>query len=321
MSENREKRVLVTGAAGEVGGRLITVLAMHGAAVVGLDLVGRPAHLAGALTDWIVADLVADSIPLDRGRFDAIIHLAAIAGIAAEENRATTLRLNRDTTRRLLEGCSPGDGTRFVLASSVAAIGAGAGRAKADEDAAARPVSAYGESKAQSESLIREARARGIDAYALRLPTLIIRARGRSGRPTTGFLSDIANGLLMRGSAHSPTPADFAVAVGSANDAATALARLALLPVPVGAPAIMNLPSFALTPEMLEAAIMRVCPRVNLTYAKEPDDLIARLAGCWPTAMSSRVGQWLLPHQAPAYRLAALVNARLQEIEAEKSSM
>lgn len=308
-------RILVTGAAGALGAGVIAALAGQGGRIVGLDRGPCPAPLAPRVAGWIAADLRAGAP--DCAGFDAVLHLAAIAGRAAEADPAATMALNAGAGARLLAAAEAA-GARFVLASSVAAIGA-AGGGTAGDDASLRPVSAYGRSKAAAEATVRGAAARGAPACALRLPTLLIRAAPRSGPPTTGFLSDIANALLIHGAASSPMPADFPVAVAAQAEAAQALARLATVPWPAALPPVANLPAFALTPAALAAAVSRHRPDARLACAADPDPAILAAAGGWPVALASACGAWLLAgaDPDPAARLDALVATRARSLAAD----
>lgn len=294
-----KKRILITGAAGELGQHTLRALASRGGPdapeLIALDL---QRGTADGVT-WRQDDLLTLCIRslIRDGRFDAVIHLAAITSRKAEENPSGAERLNLDVSRQLLENCILQSGqsgpVRFIFTSSVAAIGRPAGAGVANESSQLCPSSVYGHTKSRCEALIRQANAQGHDAWGLRLPTLLLRMNPRDGPPSAGFLSDIGRDLINDGSARSPMPADFQVAVAATTEAAEALARLALDPLPAKAPAVINLPAFTLTPAELAMAVSRHRPGCRLTCATQPDPDILHLAGNWPVAMASRLADWL----------------------------
>lgn len=303
-------KVLVTGAGGSLGRRLSVALTARGASVVGLDSGACPEVLRPHLADWIGADLRKGPPAIDG--CDAVVHLAALSGLAAEADPQATVSVNAGSTAALLRQAGA-TGARFVLASSLAAIGVWEGDNPAPDDAPCRPESAYGRSKALAEASVRAAAEGGIRALALRLPTLLIRSDPRAGPPTTGFLSDIANDLLATGRAQAPMPVDFAVAVAGLHEAVEALARLALAPWQVW-PAVINLPAFSLTPQALAQAVACYRPGLQLKCFKTPDPAIMRAAGGWPKALSSSFGTQLLAQTSPQPRLAAIVAKRAKEL-------
>ncbi|SMY09343.1 NAD-dependent epimerase/dehydratase family protein [Flavimaricola marinus] len=98
---------------------------------------------------------------------DVIIHLAAMLGGAAEADQTTARRVNLDATLALIDACRPG--TRFVFASSLAALG------NSTDDRA--PVMVYGAHKAMVELAIESATRRGeIDGISLRPGGIVARA-------------------------------------------------------------------------------------------------------------------------------------------------
>lgn len=282
------RRFLVTGAAGELGHRTIAALRRRcpTARIDAFDRVSA-AHpgadnMIGDAKEVDFARLIAD-----RG-YAAVVHLAAVSGLKAEADPLETRRINVDASRRLLDACARAENVRFVFASSIAAIGAGAGRGTAGDDAPLQPASTYGRTKKEVEEAVRAAGRGGADAIALRLPTLMIRGRPRQGPPTAGFMSDVARALLNGERARSPMPPGFAVAVASLTEAADALASIAARPERAQAPSVLNLPAFALTPACLTSAVSDACPGAVTLYAGAPDPQILGLAGAWPTRLVTR---------------------------------
>jgi UDP-glucose 4-epimerase len=144
-------RVLVTGGAGFIGHRVVRALLAEGHEVIVADLRAFP--------DAAVRSVVGDLCNADVARravdgTDVIIHLAAVTSVLKSvEDPVTTYRLNVDATARLLELARENDVTTFLLASTNAVVG-DVGRAVITEQAATRPLTPYGATKAAAEILL-----------------------------------------------------------------------------------------------------------------------------------------------------------------------
>jgi NADP-dependent aldehyde dehydrogenase len=144
-------RVLITGAAGAMGGMLRTRLARPGRALRLVDIVEAPAGddaevLVGDVTQ--LAEMVAACADVD-----AIVHLAGISSEDAWEGIST---VNVQGTRQILEAARIAGVPRVILASSNHAVGMYE-RAADDlpDDLPPRPDTYYGWSKAAMEAMGR----------------------------------------------------------------------------------------------------------------------------------------------------------------------
>lgn len=132
--------IVVTGAAGFVGRRLVDILSAAGEQVVAID---RLPALPG-LPDkakLVVADLIEPKTyetALDGA--DCVIHLAAVTGKAKPE---AFQRVNVDATKALLQASEAAGVRRFVFMSSIAVT------------FAARKSYPYADSKIAAEALVR----------------------------------------------------------------------------------------------------------------------------------------------------------------------
>jgi nucleoside-diphosphate-sugar epimerase len=151
--------VVVTGAAGFLGGALVATLAADGIAVVAVDR--RPAVHAGGVGS-VRADLL-DGDPVVAaalGAADAVFHLAGRPGVrdggpAAEAARARDNVAATAAVLRQVPRCTP-----LVVASSSSVYGGAAGRPSREDDPP-RPLGGYARSKAVVESLCRARLAAG----------------------------------------------------------------------------------------------------------------------------------------------------------------
>lgn len=152
-------RVFVSGGTGFVGSHIVEALLERGDDVVCLvrdvrkierlfpTRQRRPRFVGGNLGD-------ATALRAGCEGADVILH---VAGVIAAKSRREFFRVNVEGTKGILATAAraaPALG-RFVYLSSLAAIGPSARGMPLTEDAPARPVSAYGESKLAAEEAVR----------------------------------------------------------------------------------------------------------------------------------------------------------------------
>jgi CDP-glucose 4,6-dehydratase len=155
------RRILVTGAAGLLGGWMAQALLDAGGAVFGLDIAWQRAGVATApdgmaAIDGDVRDASLLSSVLGDTAVDTVIHLAAQALVGtAVDDPVDTFRHNIEGTWTLLEACREAPRVRrIVVASSDKAYGDGGGRPYR-EDGALRALHPYDASKAAADILAR----------------------------------------------------------------------------------------------------------------------------------------------------------------------
>lgn len=162
--------VVVTGAAGFIGGRVAQRLAMAGRTVVAVDLPGCAfGHLSGTGIEIRPAD-ITDTDALARAlagiQPHAAVHCAALMGGwgAASEYQ----RVNVDGTRNLAAWAAVAGARRFIYMSSVSVYGMPAVQG-IDETAPYRHIGLpYGDSKIEAERVVRSFAGAGLPATILR---------------------------------------------------------------------------------------------------------------------------------------------------------
>ncbi|MFK8052429.1 MAG: NAD-dependent epimerase/dehydratase family protein [Woeseiaceae bacterium] len=187
-------RIVVTGAGGFVGSRLVKALPDHD--VVALD--NRPCGIPDLPnTTSIVGDLSDDEVQAAAfaNGCDAVVHLATIPGGAAEEDVALARRVNVDATMGLVEAATRAcKQPRFVFASSIAVFGEDLA-ASVDDTTPLSPKLLYGGHKAMIEQWLATCNRRGdIDAISLRVSGVVARPRGPSGMKSA-FMSDVFHSI------------------------------------------------------------------------------------------------------------------------------
>ena len=144
--------VVVTGAAGFIGARLVEALTAHGRGVVSVDQLAyfenRPEHAAIEFGTRVAPDQIVDWLRT-RSDVEAIVHLGACTD-TRETDQDKLTRMNVASSQRLWRHAADAR-VPFLYASSAATYGAG--ELGYDDDEALlprlRPLNLYGESKRQ----------------------------------------------------------------------------------------------------------------------------------------------------------------------------
>jgi UDP-glucose 4-epimerase len=190
-------RFLVTGAAGFIGSAVSERLLAKGHQVVGVDcftdyyprrlkeLNLEPAR-GHAAFDFREADLAVMDLPPLVREVDAVIHLAAQAGVRRSWGQEFDhyLRHNIQATQRLLEAAKAAPELRRLVYGSSSSVYGDTRTLPMQEDAACWPVSPYGVSKLAAEHLCGlYHRNFGVPAVSLRYFTVY----GPRQRPDMAF--------------------------------------------------------------------------------------------------------------------------------------
>lgn len=153
-------KILITGATGFIGSRLLHYCHCNGIDAVGLGLMNTPWEARA--TNWLQgegAELHIGSL-LDPSQLaksvkgcSGVVHLAAAqheSGVEDDYFRST----NVEGTRRLLEAADRAGVNRFVYGSTIGVYGS-AGDGILDEQAPPKPENIYGTTKYEAECLVR----------------------------------------------------------------------------------------------------------------------------------------------------------------------
>jgi nucleoside-diphosphate-sugar epimerase len=185
---------LVTGAAGFIGSRTAELLACDGHTVIGIDNlndaydVRMKEHRLAALQQLpgfefrkLDISLEADLAQLGGEKFDAIINLAARAGVRASvEQPRLFYETNLMGTLNLLEFCRKTGVPKFLLASTSSIYGANPPYPTPETASSSEPLQPYAASKKAAEVLAHSYHfLHGIDVSVVRYFTVY----GPAGRP------------------------------------------------------------------------------------------------------------------------------------------
>lgn len=301
MRTGEAMNILVTGAAGFLGQRLIKALLARGelrvgdtarpiARLVAFDAVAPPG-LADARVHAVQGDL-SDPAALARafeGGVDSVFHLAAVVSGAAEADFDLGMRVNLDGTRALLEACrAQPSAPTVVFASSVAVFGGALPDVVLDSTTPA-PQSSYGVQKLIGELLLGDYARRGfIDGRALRLPTIVVRP-GRPNAAASSFASGIIREPLAGEEALCPVDPETRLWVLSPARAVEGLIHAHELPPAAwGLQRALSLPGLTVSVrEMLEALreVGGEAAVARVRFAR--DERIAQIVRGWPASFDA----------------------------------
>jgi UDP-glucose 4-epimerase len=167
MATEPGNRVLVTGGAGFIGRRVVRALLAAGHEVTVADLrASREDGVRNVTGDLCDPDVAARAVTDDTA---VIIHLAAVTSVLRSIDDPVRVHMvNVDVTARLLELARGHSVGSFLLASTNAVTG-NVGQATITEQAALRPLTPYGGTKAAGEMLVSAyANSYGIKGASLR---------------------------------------------------------------------------------------------------------------------------------------------------------
>jgi nucleoside-diphosphate-sugar epimerase len=278
------KRILVTGAAGQIGTELVPALLdrYDGAIVLATDIHDLPHRLPEGASfrtlDCTDGAAVRDAV-LEH-EIDSVYHLAAILSATAERNPQKAWRVNMDGLYHVLEAARE-VGTAVFIPSSIAAFGPETPGDPAPQVAVQRPNTLYGVSKVAGELLADYYHTRfGVDTRGLRYPGLISHVAPPGGG-TTDYAVEMFHGALRDGRYTCYLEADTQLDMMYMPDALRAAMEL------MDAPAhrlrhrnAYNIAAVQLTPAGLAEAIRRHIPGFEIDFDVDPGR--QAIADSWP---------------------------------------
>jgi D-erythronate 2-dehydrogenase len=288
-------QILVTGAAGFLGRRLIEALLAepaglpHITRIVAADVTRCPvdnrrvAHRHGTIAEVDFVHSIADP------DIDVVYHLAAVLSGQSEAEFDIGMQVNVDATRSLIEACRRfSRAPRMIFASTIAVFG-GELPAIVPEDAVVRPQSSYGTEKAIGELLVSEYSRRGfVDGIACRIATVAIRP-GKPNSALSSFVSGIVREPLAGIDTVCPVPLETRLWISSPRTVTTNLVHAARVPAAaLAGRRVLNLPGLSVTPgELLDSLERLGGAEARARVRPEIEEGVARVVCTWPGALDA----------------------------------
>ncbi len=308
------KRILVTGAGGQIGSWLVPRLReVYGSsAVLATDLRQPPADAleAGPFRVLDATDGSAVGEAVASHRADTVYHLAAILSAVGERDPLRAWKINMDSLEAVLEVARE-RGCAVFTPSSIAAFGAGVPD-PAPQDTIMRPSTIYGISKVAGELLCDYYHRRwGVDTRGVRFPGLISYGSPPGGG-TTDWAVDIFYQAVEKGSYTCFLGADSQLDMMYMPDAVDALLQV----MEADASRLVhrnafNVTAMQLSPAVLADEIRKHLP--NFTIAYDIDPVRQAIANSWPDRIddSAARAEW---GWSPSFDMASMTADMLQHV-------
>jgi nucleoside-diphosphate-sugar epimerase len=301
------KRILVTGAGGQIGSWLVPRLReLYGvSAVLATDIrhPGGRTEQGGPFQVLDATDAKAVGQAVMRHDADTVYHLAAILSAVGERDPRLAWHVNMSSLEAVLEVARE-QGCAVFTPSSIGVFGPDTPKDPTPQDTLMRPATMYGITKVAGELLCDYYHARyGVDTRGVRFPGLISYGAPPGGG-TTDWAVDIFYQAVEQGSytcflgpdtqldmMYMPDAVDALVGIMEA-DASRLLHRNAF-----------NVTAMQLTPEGLTEEIRRHVPGFEIDYDVDP--VRQAIAESWPDRLDDSAAreEW---DWSPSYDAAAM---------------
>ena len=310
------KKILVTGATGQIGSELTIALRRR----YGAENVLAAGHKRPALSELTqlgpfcrldARDLPAIKQVVEDNNIDTIFHLAALLSAVGEEKPQQAWDVNMNGLINVLE-ISRVHQCALFFPSSIAAFGPETPSMDTPQDTIQRPTTIYGITKVSGELLCDYYYHHfGVDTRGLRYPGLIS-SRVLPGGGTTDYAVDIFYAAIKTQHYDCFLRADTQLDMMYMPDAIAAAIHL----MTVDSRLLkhrnaFNVTAMSFTPQQLAAEIQKHIPEFTISYSVDP--LRQVIADSWPRHMSDSAARAEWGWQAQ-FDLPAMVKDMLEKI-------
>lgn len=290
------KKILVTGALGQIGSELVAKLRqIYGAdQVIATDVRnnGHEITRSGPFETLDVTDGKAMFEMAKKHQADTMIHLAALLSATAEEKPLLAWNLNMGGLVNALE-VSRELGCQFFTPSSIGAFGPSTPKDNTPQDTIQRPTTMYGVNKVSGELLCDYYFHKyGLDTRGIRFPGLISYVTPPGGG-TTDYAVEIYYAAVNQGRYASFIDKGTYMDMMYMPDALNAIVQL----MEADASKLQHRNAFNVTamsvdPEAISASIRQVMPSFVLEYEVDPKR--QAIAESWPNSIdaSAAAREW-----------------------------
>ena len=308
------KRILVTGALGQIGAELVPALrACYGAdAVVASDIRMPPRDTDGPFEFLDTTNPRQIQEVVRRHSIDGVYHLAALLSAVAEEKPQVAWEINMGGTYAVLEVARQVHAAVFVP-SSIGAFGPGTPPEHTPQDTVQRPTTMYGVTKVAGELLCDYYFRRfGVDTRGVRFPGIISHVAPPGGG-TTDYAVEIFYEAIRHQHYTSFLRPDTRLDMMYMPDAVKAAVDVMRAdPERLVHRNAFNVTAMNFTPEELAAEIRKHLPRFVLDYRVDP--VRQAIADSWPDSLDDGAAraEW---GWSPSYDLATMTADMLANLD------
>lgn len=312
------RKVLVTGASGQIGSELVPALqARHGAQSVVASDIRFPSTRPGETDDAATFEFLDCTRPhllhevVTRHDIGEIYHLAALLSAVAEERPQVAWSVNLGGLYNVLEVARQHE-CRVFFPSSIGAFGPSTPRDHTPQVTVQRPTTMYGVTKVSGELLCDYYVSRfSVDARGVRFPGLISHVAAPGGG-TTDYAVDIFRQALRYRHYTCYLRPETQLDMMYMPDAIRAMIELMRAdPKRLAHHNSYNVSAMSVTPSDFAAAISDRIPGFEIDY--EVDAARQAIADSWPRSIddSAARADW---DWAPEYDLGAMCEDMIQKL-------
>ena len=307
------KRILVTGANGQIGTELILRLRKNYGTdnVIASDIRELPGEEDGPFRILDVRDANMVHEAMARTEADTIIHMAGILSAKGEEYPQLAWEINIQGINNVLEVARI-KGTAVFFPSSIATFGPSTPAVNTPQDTVQRPTSIYGISKVSGELLCDYYHIKyGVDVRGLRFPGLIS-YKALPGGGTTDYAVHIYYEAVKNGRYTCPLkPGSFMDMMYMPDAIDAVLQIMEADPKKFVHWNAFNTSAMSFDPEGIAAEIRKHIPGFEIEYKSNP--VLQAIADSWPESLdcSAARAEWGF---TPKYDLAAMTEDMLKRL-------
>lgn len=311
------QRILVTGAAGQIGSELVPELRQR----YGNDNVIAAGHhtplpadirQAGPCTTVDISDRAQIDRAIKAYEIDTIYHLSSILSALAEQRRQVAYRVNVQGLHNILEAAVDNGLERVIIPSSIAAFGPDTPGDRTPNETIQKPNTLYGVSKVFGELMGNYYfQQLGCDVRGVRLPG-IISWKTEPTAGTTDYAVAIFYGAIRQRHYTCYLKPDTILPMMYMPDAILALIQVAEADGKrLHHHADFNVHAMSFTPSELANAIQSRLPEFRIDYRIDP--LRQAIADSWPNSLddSAARSEW---DWQPNFDMDAMVDDMLENL-------
>ncbi|KXG74684.1 L-threonine 3-dehydrogenase [Thermotalea metallivorans] len=282
------KRILITGALGQIGSELTTYLRkIYGESNVVASSKNREAGSKiveegpFAIVDVLDPGQIAEAV--EKHEIDTIIHLAAILSAVGEANPTLAWKVNVEGLFHVLEVARE-KGCAVFTPSSIAAFGPSTPKDQTPQDTLQRPTTMYGVTKVSGELLCDYYFKKfGVDTRGVRFPGLIS-YETLPGGGTTDYAVHIYYDAIQKGKFTCYLKEGTAMDMMYMPDALDAIVQLMEAdPSRLIHRNAFNVTAMSFTPEKIYGEIQKHIPEFIMDYDVDP--IRQSIADSWPNSL------------------------------------
>ena len=278
------KRIMITGASGQIGSELVAKLRKeYGTENVLATDIKESANQAGPFEKLDVTDAKRMHELAKNFEADTIMHMAALLSATAEERPLFAWNLNMGGLVNALEVARELN-MQFFTPSSIGAFGPSTPKNNTPQDTLQRPTTMYGVNKVAGELLCDYYFTRfGLDTRGVRFPGLISNVTPPGGG-TTDYAVDIYYKAVQEGKYTSYIAQGSYMDMMYMPDALQAIVDLMEAnPEKLIHRNAFNVTAMSFEPEEIAASIRKVMPEFTMDYKVDP--VRQAIADSWPNSI------------------------------------